>query len=116
VVSDTVMIYEGKRQWWNDRRIKLAITVAVLLGLIVGLIIGHILSLIYAHEMLAKASPIYAQLVARGDAAMAMLKKVHDQIAHVEGQPDRNRKRVVLTDAMNNIAGIVKGPSTTVGG
>lgn len=84
----------------------MALTIAVALAaLIVGFAIGHVTAVIAANETLTKSSRFYRELVARGDASMAMLKMVGDQLEHVlSGKgPTGSGKRIITPDEISSI-------------
>lgn len=66
----------------------------IIIALLAGFAAGIITGILTAHEVVTKASAFYKELVIRGDAAMAMLKKVGDELAAIGG--DGNKKRVIL--------------------
>jgi hypothetical protein len=68
-----------------------------------GIVLGHVLAILYAHETLTRSGKIYKELVLRGDAAIAVLSRVKEEIAQLQGNNDR--KRVVLA---SDLAGIRK--------
>jgi hypothetical protein len=66
-----------------------------------GIVCGHILAILYAHETLTRSGKIYKELVLRGDAAIAVLSKVKEEIAQLVGHDAK--KRVVLASDLSGI-------------
>jgi hypothetical protein len=87
--EDVIYIYDGKRRWWGERRIKMLVAIALLVGLLIGVFVGIITS----HELNVKASPFYREAVQRGDAALAMLSQVAAQLEALG-----HGKRVIIAD------------------
>jgi hypothetical protein len=75
-----------------------------------GIVCGHILAILYAHETLTRSSKIYKELVLRGDAAIAVLSRVKEEIAQIDGG---GRKRVVLASDLSGIRKMAGVPEAT---
>lgn len=83
--------------------------VAVLFIFFGGIVLGHILAILYAHETLTRSGKTYKELVLRGDAAIAVLSKVKEEIASVAA---KGQKRVVLAEDFSAIRKIAGVPET----
>jgi hypothetical protein len=77
----------------------------------VGIVAGHVLAILYAHETLTRSGKIYKELVLRGDAAIAVLSRVKEEIAQLQGNNDR--KRVVLASDLAGIRKVAGVPEAT---
>lgn len=75
-----------------------------------GIVLGHILAILFAHETLTRSGKIYKELVLRGDAAIAVLSKVKEEVAQIVGNSDR--KRVVLASDLASVRKIAGMPET----
>jgi hypothetical protein len=76
-----------------------------------GIVCGHILAILFAHEVLTRSSKIYKELVLRGDAAIAVLSRVKEEIAQLAGHDAK--KRVVLASDLAGIRKVAGVPETT---
>lgn len=75
-----------------------------------GIVLGHVLAILFAHEVLTRSGRFYKELVLRGDAAIAVLSRVKEEIAQLQGNNDR--KRVVLASDLAGIRKVAGVPET----
>lgn len=83
-------------------------------GLLIGFIVGVAVGAVYrAHiqaDALVRAGSFYKELLLRGDAAMAILSRVKEEIAQLQGN---GNKRVVLASDMTGIRNVAGVPEST---
>lgn len=84
------------------------IVVVFLIGFILGWVVGILARFDIQARTVAIASPIYKELVLRGDAAIAVLSKVKEKLAET-GQG----KRVVLAEDLAGIRRVAGVPEAT---
>jgi hypothetical protein len=77
--------------------------ITALTSLLLGIAIGAVYRAHIQADTLTRSGKFYKELVLRGDAAIAVLSKVKEEIAQLSGNNDR--KRVVLA---SDLAGIRK--------
>jgi hypothetical protein len=85
------------------------ITVA-LFSLLLGIAIGAVYRAHIQADALARAGKLYKELVLRGDAAIAVLSRVKEEIAQIDGG---GRKRVVLASDLSGIRKMAGVPEAT---
>jgi hypothetical protein len=81
---------------------------AFLFVFFVGIVAGHVLAILFAHETVTRSGNIYKELILRGDAAIAVLSRVKEEIAQLVGNDAR--KRVVLASDLADIRKVAGVP------
>ena len=81
-------------------RIRMAYALVALSSLLFGIAIGAVYRAHVQADALARAGKLYKELVLRGDAAIAVLSRVKEEIAQIDGG---GRKRVVLASDLSGI-------------
>jgi len=84
--------------------------VNTLASLLLGIAIGAVYRAHIQADALARAGKLYKELVLRGDAAIAVLSKVKEEVAQIVGNSDR--KRVVLASDLASVRKIAGVPET----
>jgi hypothetical protein len=84
--------------------------VNTLASLLLGIAIGAVYRAHIQADTLIRGSKLYKELVLRGDAAIAVLSKVKEEVAQIVGNSDR--KRVVLASDLASVRKIAGVPET----
>lgn len=76
---------------------------------LVGIFVGAVYRAHIQADALTRAGSFYKELVLRGDAALAVLSKVKEEIAQLQGN---GHKRVVLASDLSGIRKVAGVPET----
>jgi hypothetical protein len=79
-------------------------------SLLIGIFVGAVYRAHVQADALTRAGSFYKELLIRGDAAMAILSRVKEEIAQLQGN---GHKRVVLASDLTGIRKVAGVPENT---